>query len=310
MTYFGHAIAVMMVLVLATADAQVLPSHVAPLPGPEASTPVGIIRGFILDADTKRPLPYANAMVVGTTCGAMTQQDGSFTILRVPPGVHEVKAMMMGYHSMSIDSVVVRPYDETELPPLLVISMGPRWPESEVAERSIVGTETRATAADIRCDIIPVGGNPFHVGDVPTFNVVMRNVGRESFYLVRELDKSFHGYRYPKMSMTIEGPGRGPTRLGIVCGNTNNPEPEDFALVHPDGAFKPFDVYVSNDVFSQPGLYKVTFAYNTDAIDYKNWVDQINYHGMHPRAYMLLKQVPRVQVTQTIAVHVVEHAGW
>jgi hypothetical protein len=240
----------------------------------------------------------------------MTQQDGSFTILRVPPGTYEVKAMMMGYHATSIDSVVVRPYRETDLPPFLVISMGPRWPESEVAQRSIVGTETRATADDIRCDIVPVGGSTFQVGDMPTFKVVMRNVGRESFYLVRELDGSFHGYRYPKMSMTIDGPGRRPTRLGGVCGNVNSPEPEDFALVHPDGTFEPFDVYVSNDAFTQPGRYKVTFTYDTDAIDYKYWVDQLNYHGMHPRAYMLLKQVPRVQITRTITVDVVGHAGW
>lgn len=278
--------------------------------GSEANAPVGVIRGLILDADTKRPLAYANATVVGTTIGTMTQQDGSFTIQGVPPGVHVVRAMMMGYYDASIDSVIVRPHDETDLPPLLVISMSPRWPESEVAKRSIVGTETRATSADIRCDIIPVGGNPFHVGDVPTFEVVMRNVGRESFYLVRELDESFHGYRCPKMSMTIKGPGHKPPRGGVVFCNINSPEPEDFRLVHPDGTFKPFDVYVSDNVFEQPGKYEVTFTYDTDAIDYKYWVDQFNYRGMNPRAYMLLKQVPRVQVTHTITVDVVEHAGW
>lgn len=308
MTHFGRAITVMMLLASATADAQVVsPCDLAPDPSPpDLTAPVGIIRGVILDADTKRPLPYANAMVVGTTCGAMTKEDGTFTILRVPPGVHEVKVMMIGYRSTSIDSVVVRPYDETHLPPLLVLSMGPRWPDSEAAERSIVGTETLVTAADIRCEVISLGGNTFHIGDMPTFKVVMRSVGRESFYLVRELDKSFYGYRYPKMSMTIEGPGRGPTRLGPVCGNTNNPEPSDFVLVHPDETFQPFDVYVSYDAFAQPGQYKVTFTYDTDAIDYMYWVDRLNYHGMHPRAYMLLKQVPRVQLSQTIAVDVVE----
>jgi len=44
------------------------------------------ISGFVLDRKTKEPLIGANVILIGTSKGAATYKDGSFSINNVPPG--------------------------------------------------------------------------------------------------------------------------------------------------------------------------------------------------------------------------------
>ncbi len=67
----------------------------------------GKLSGRVTDRSTGEPLPFANVLVVGTTMGAMTDLDGYFHILNVPPGTYEVEARMMGYNTLSQSSLVV-----------------------------------------------------------------------------------------------------------------------------------------------------------------------------------------------------------
>ena len=57
----------------------------------------GTIVGTVTDSKTGKQLAYANVILLGTSMGAMTLEDGKFTIRGVPPGTYTVKAMMMGY---------------------------------------------------------------------------------------------------------------------------------------------------------------------------------------------------------------------
>jgi hypothetical protein len=68
---------------------------------------VGKIAGRVVDAGTGEPLPYANVVVLGSTLGAMALEDGSFVISRVPVGIHSVRAMMMGYDTVTRTDVAV-----------------------------------------------------------------------------------------------------------------------------------------------------------------------------------------------------------
>ncbi|HXF99868.1 MAG TPA: TonB-dependent receptor, partial [Bacteroidota bacterium] len=57
----------------------------------------GKIAGMVRDKSTGEPLPGANVVVEGTTLGASTLGDGSYVILNVPPGTHDVRISLVGY---------------------------------------------------------------------------------------------------------------------------------------------------------------------------------------------------------------------
>jgi hypothetical protein len=75
----------------------------------------GRIIGRVYDSKTSASLGYANVVVVGTTKGAMTLDDGKFVVTGVPAGTYTVKVMMMGYKTIERPSVVVNAGDDVEM---------------------------------------------------------------------------------------------------------------------------------------------------------------------------------------------------
>lgn len=67
----------------------------------------GKITGVILDQSTGEPLWGVNVMLVGTNLGAITEPDGSYTILNVPPGIYALRTTMVGYKTMLVENVRV-----------------------------------------------------------------------------------------------------------------------------------------------------------------------------------------------------------
>jgi hypothetical protein len=57
----------------------------------------GIIRGLIHDRETGELLQGVNVLAAGTYMGAATDQEGHFSIHRVPPGHYSMQFSMMGY---------------------------------------------------------------------------------------------------------------------------------------------------------------------------------------------------------------------
>ena len=68
----------------------------------------GKIAGFIQDKQTGDPLIGANIAIKGTGLGAASDEDGAFFILQVPPGVYELEASYIGYHTVTVQNVRVR----------------------------------------------------------------------------------------------------------------------------------------------------------------------------------------------------------
>jgi TonB-linked SusC/RagA family outer membrane protein len=69
------------------------------LPADVTAQGSGTITGRVIDQATQAPVPDAQVIVVGTQRGAMTDQDGRFTISGVPAGSYEVRARRVGYSS-------------------------------------------------------------------------------------------------------------------------------------------------------------------------------------------------------------------
>ena len=72
----------------------------------DAQTTTGKVSGRITDA-AGDPLPGANVVLVGTRMGATADVNGDYFIIQVLPGVYEVQASLVGYHTVSKTDVVV-----------------------------------------------------------------------------------------------------------------------------------------------------------------------------------------------------------
>jgi Ca-activated chloride channel family protein len=128
-----------------------------------ATPETGTVRGKVSKPDGS-PMPYANVILVGTTLGAMTSSDGSFTITPVPIGTYRVRAMMMGYKAVEQDSVVVSNGATVELDFKMTITVVSKTQEIVVtAERALVEvTDSKTSSAmsgqETRVDALGVVG--------------------------------------------------------------------------------------------------------------------------------------------------------
>jgi TonB-linked SusC/RagA family outer membrane protein len=89
----GTATAVLVTLVSAFPVALVAPL-LSPL---GAQTPTGVVTGKVTDAGSGQPIGNVQVTVVGTTLGALTNQDGIFSVRGVAAGAVTVRAIRIGY---------------------------------------------------------------------------------------------------------------------------------------------------------------------------------------------------------------------
>ena len=64
----------------------------------------GKIEGVVRDKETGSPLSGAQVVVQGTNLGNITNQDGYYFILNVPPGLRTITATYTGYQKTSVDN--------------------------------------------------------------------------------------------------------------------------------------------------------------------------------------------------------------
>ena len=67
----------------------------------------GKIAGRVTDAETGQPLPGVSVTIEGTSMGAATNLDGSYTILNIPPATYNIRFNMVGYEKTTVEGVRV-----------------------------------------------------------------------------------------------------------------------------------------------------------------------------------------------------------
>jgi len=74
-----------------------------------AQTPVQVIRGKVIDAESRTGLPGANVVILNTDplAGTITNDDGSFNIQGVPVGRHTLRITFMGYKQVTLPEIMV-----------------------------------------------------------------------------------------------------------------------------------------------------------------------------------------------------------
>ncbi|HEY6950886.1 MAG TPA: TonB-dependent receptor [Bacteroidota bacterium] len=71
------------------------------------SAQTGTVTGTVFDKTTNEPLVGANVVVVGTTRGASTDTNGTFSINRVPIGACALRVSSVGYTAFTLTDIVV-----------------------------------------------------------------------------------------------------------------------------------------------------------------------------------------------------------
>ncbi|WP_103069386.1 TonB-dependent receptor [Aquimarina sediminis] len=74
----------------------------------------GSVTGTLLDKESNnQPLPFANVLIKGTTKGTITDFDGIYSIENLEPGTYTVEFSFVGYETLEIKDVVVKPNEAT-----------------------------------------------------------------------------------------------------------------------------------------------------------------------------------------------------
>ncbi len=67
----------------------------------------GKISGQIRDAATRKPLPGVQITITGTAFGTITDVNGRYQLLPIPPGIYTIKLRLLGYETQVINNVTV-----------------------------------------------------------------------------------------------------------------------------------------------------------------------------------------------------------
>ena len=114
----------------------------------------GKIVGVVVDAETGDPLPGANVYLEGTTLGASTDVDGTYVILRVPPGTYNVVVEYIGYQKMTVQNVKV----QTDLTTRVDFKLKPETIKGEevvvVAEEPVIRKDLTSVESRVQQETI------------------------------------------------------------------------------------------------------------------------------------------------------------
>ena len=94
------------------------------------------IKGRVIDGQSNEPLPFVNVVVVGSTAGAVTDDNGNFQIIGLKPGFVRVQASFIGYHT--------------------ALS-----PEIEVKNAKVASVEIRMEKRDTQLEEVKVTASPY-----------------------------------------------------------------------------------------------------------------------------------------------------
>lgn len=97
------------------------------------SHPLGTIEGTVQDAATQTVLPGVNVMVLNTTLGAVTDENGKFIIKNIPVGNYSVQFRLIGYSPITKTDIIIRPQRMTNV-------------NAELSELAVASDEVVVTA--------------------------------------------------------------------------------------------------------------------------------------------------------------------
>ena len=108
----------------------------------------GRLAGTILDKK-KQPLVGVNLSIPAARTGAVTDAEGRFSILNLPPGKYEVRLSLIGYRLMTVQDVLISADNTTRIDPVLEEAPLPMEEIVVSARRPVVDLEQTGSMAAI-----------------------------------------------------------------------------------------------------------------------------------------------------------------
>jgi outer membrane receptor protein involved in Fe transport len=118
----------------------------------------GKLAGRVVDIK-KEGLPSANVVILDTKLGGVTDLDGYFTVLNIPPGIYTVQVRLVGYRSYTAKQVEINVDNTTKLDVVLEDESITTEAVVVTAQRPIVdvgATSTTATVSEKDLKTLPV----------------------------------------------------------------------------------------------------------------------------------------------------------
>ena len=73
------------------------------------------IYGRVINAQTKKAIPFANILVLGTNYGAATDKNGYYRIEKLPYNTYRLRASVIGYNTVIKTDIIVQPGKPSEV---------------------------------------------------------------------------------------------------------------------------------------------------------------------------------------------------
>ncbi len=61
----------------------------------------GIVKGRVTDLFTNAPIPFSNVFLTNTTLAAVTDTNGNYILINVPPGIYNISCNFIGYYKLT-----------------------------------------------------------------------------------------------------------------------------------------------------------------------------------------------------------------
>ncbi len=201
----------------------------------------GIIKGKVIDRDTKEGLPSANVMIKGTRIGTTADLDGRFSILNAPSGEQTLMVSYIGYSTVTM-AVTVREDAAIQKDFALkaVTLKGKEYTITAQAQGQVQAINQQLAESRISSVV-----SEAKIQELPDFNAAaaisrlpgvstLESSGEANKIVIRGLAPQYNSVTIEGVKLASTGSSQmGVSALGNTAGSINNDRSVDLSMVSP-----------------------------------------------------------------------------